>query len=389
MGGLGLEEALSIPDLTAATHALKEVVNYLRETPRERLRLQSNLRRVESEKQRLTKEIQDTEKKYDDIINKLRDDNNILKSQLADQTRNESFNQMNHKQILILEKALNQEKLEKNKIIEKLNHAREENERINKNLLVVSHDITHTRDEHLLIQGKSQNNMEQYNHDITELNKELKAVSHHRNVLRDTIEQLEKQIKLKYDQLAEVTSQNEMLTNRIQQNEHRHNNNNSSNSLNNSNHNNTSRGSLFGSSGTMNDNDEECDVLRRQSNRFRIRSFAMEELVTIYRMGIMALYPNGATYSSAQYSLIQDSHNSYDNNNDNDIIIGNMNQNNNGGWIEKELNNIKKSYDEEIKVLDLEVTELRSKLRQSNSYISELRKRFEENIKTLYRYDCL
>lgn len=55
------------------------------------------------------------------------------------------------------------------------------------------------------------------------------------------------------------------------------------------------------------------------------------------------------------------------------------------GWIEREMNAVKHSYEDEVRLLDAEAAELRAKLRQSNSYIMELRKSFEENMRSIYR----
>lgn len=46
---------------------------------------------------------------------------------------------------------------------------------------------------------------------------------------------------------------------------------------------------------------------------------------------------------------------------------------------------VKHSYEDEVRILDSEVAELRAKLRQSNSYIQELRRRFEESMRSIYR----
>jgi hypothetical protein len=56
-----------------------------------------------------------------------------------------------------------------------------------------------------------------------------------------------------------------------------------------------------------------------------------------------------------------------------------------GGWIEREISNIKRSYEGEIKALEAETGELRAKLKQSTSYVAELMKRFEDNMKAMYR----
>ncbi len=49
------------------------------------------------------------------------------------------------------------------------------------------------------------------------------------------------------------------------------------------------------------------------------------------------------------------------------------------------MNTVRHSYEDEVRVLDSEVSDLRAKLRQSASYIEELRKQFEENMKAMYR----
>lgn len=53
------------------------------------------------------------------------------------------------------------------------------------------------------------------------------------------------------------------------------------------------------------------------------------------------------------------------------------------------MNAVKHSYEDEARLLDAEVAELRAKQRQANLYIVELRKRFEENMRSIYRCDGL
>lgn len=117
---------------------------------------------------------------------------------------------------------------------------------------------------------------------------------------------------------------------------------------------------------------EEEEALQRQIARFRARSSAMEELVKIYRMGIMALYPDGSTYSSFQFQQLP-------------FQDGTKADGNEMGWIEREIDAVRRSFDDEVRLLEVEVGELRAKLRQSGSYISELRRRFEESMKAMYR----
>ena len=108
-----------------------------------------------------------------------------------------------------------------------------------------------------------------------------------------------------------------------------------------------------------NDNDGR-ESLRRQLARFKARVQALEELVNIYRSSVLVLQSVGGGNISTSNS-------------------------NSGGVLELEIVSIKKNFEEEIKVLEGEVIDLQSKLRESNLYVSELRKRFEETMKMMYR----
>lgn len=211
--------------------------------------------------------------------------------------------------------------------------------------------------------------------EVNEARQEWKAVSHHRNVLRDTVEHLEKQIKNKSDEIADVLSKNEKYSsclkalNRdpelarlisVQLSTYK------DSSLDRSN-----------GSNVLPEDDEE-DILRNQCHRLRTRTLAMEELVSMYRMGIIALYPDGSSYNLAQYSNLQN------NDSEPDGQLSNL-TGVNSSWIQKEIEHIRKSYEEEIRLYDMEICELRNKLRHSESYISELRKRFDEVMGSIYR----
>jgi predicted RNase H-like nuclease (RuvC/YqgF family) len=95
----------------------------------------------------------------------------------------------------------------------------------------------------------------------------------------------------------------------------------------------------------------------------------------------MALYPDGSTYSAAQYCQFKSNNKDEDKSSLSRNIMSSLNAN----WIERELNHVRKSYEDEIRLQDSEISELRSKLRQNNSYIHELQKRFEENLKMFYK----
>ena len=115
----------------------------------------------------------------------------------------------------------------------------------------------------------------------------------------------------------------------------------------------------------------------------------MDDLVAVYRAGLVALYHDGSSYGAAQFGTDQQK----DKGSDKQNPRGNTSMTQpsttanasrsaggggggvGGGWIEREIASIKHSYEEEMKLLESETSELRGKLRQSDKYISELRRR--------------
>ena len=168
-------------------------------------------------------------------------------------------------------------------------------------------------------------------------------MKHNRDVLRATIEQLEKQIKIKSDLLSDSIADKDKLIREYGLSDDAH-------------------------GGGSDYSEGEDDALRRQIHRYRVKATALDELVSLYRRSVMALYPDGSSYGAAQFSALHEASN-----------------NGGKGWIEREIHHVKKSYDEEIRVLDSEVDELRNKLRQNNVYTNQLRRQFEDSIKALYR----
>ncbi len=172
--------------------------------------------------------------------------------------------------------------------------------------------------------------MDHNRRDIAELKQEIKAISHHRNVLKEAIDKMENQLKLQAQATADAES-------RV---------------------------------GHYPKLPADEETLRKQLARYRLRAVAVEEMAAVYKTGIFALYADGSSYNAAQYNNLLQSK---------DKMI-------NPGWIETEVSLLKRLFEEEIRLLDGERIELRSKLKQSSTFISELRKRFEENLKHLYRF---
>lgn len=211
---------------------------------------------------------------------------------------------------------------------------------------------------------------------------ELKAVSHHRTVLRDSVEQLERQVRQKTDVIADLESEIDKM-----KQQHRYSG--SGKSRNDMNVDlDTSIVSASGDGGGVSGNNPSGDdELRRQVARYRARAAAMEELSVTYRVSIMALYADGASYGAAQFGwqpFHSDNHSSEGaskQQQDTASFVVGLGV----GWIEREMTAVKHCYEDEIRLLDTEVNDLRAQLRQSRSFTTELRRRFEDSMKSLYR----
>jgi chromosome segregation ATPase len=153
-------------------------------------------------------------------------------------------------------------------------------------------------------------------------NDEINQLKTRNSVLCDTIEKLENKLLLKYDPPKEVT-----------------------NSLDEISH-----------------------------NRLRAKISAMEDLIHTYRNSILSLSRNIATKHDGMSIFTSTT----------EIVDSDL-QNLDGGYvIEHEIASMKRSYQEEVALLEDEITNLKTKLNANNSYVNEIRSRFEENIKQLY-----
>ena len=176
-------------------------------------------------------------------------------------------------------------------------------------------------------------------------------MSHHRSVLRDTVDQMEVEIKKRSDSLADQASAAAASAHAKE----------------------SKRGALEDSSTSNNKaNSPDDDVLRKQVGRFKARATAMEALVGIYRTGLIALYPDGSSYGTAQFTALERSSYGFP-----------------SGWAESEVAAVRNSFEEEIHLFESVVDELRGRLRQGASYISELRKRLEESLRANYKYELI
>lgn len=201
----------------------------------------------------------------------------------------------------------------------------------------------------------------------SDLMHELHAVNHHRTVLRDTLDQLDREVKAKGAALTELQllhSPVEGLSAAT-----------------------TTAATAAKAQVVSYEGDDE---LRRRAMRYKARSEAMDELATIYRSSVLALYPDGASYGAAQYGwqsmpVAMKGTTTGSGGGSSGTMAMTMPAVIGVGWIEREVNVVKHSYEAEIKLLDAEVGEVRNKLRQANLYTAELRRRFEENMRSIYR----
>ena len=374
---LGLCEALGMSELSSAVEGMKELIPWLRDTqPKLKIEQEASLKRLEGERNRLVKDLANAEQKGEDKDKnkKQRDEMRTLENQLLEARRREVDNSLLlSRQITTLEEKLSYEKELKQAALADLEKSRLKSDNLSKEMeshksspLLLANQSDAQRSETL----SAYQEIDRVRREAQGRESELRAVEHHRDVLRDTVEQLERQVRLKTDALADAMRYPHSVD------------------------------------GTGVGGSEEEEVLRRQIARYHARCTGMDELVSSYRAGVLALYADGSSYGAAQYAPfiekkktsnssiagVNPMYNrslsgSINGTNKNSSNFKDMRESYGGGtgWIEREIHNIKRSYEEEIKLLEAETGELRGKLRQSGSYISELRKRFEDNMKAMYR----
>jgi hypothetical protein len=115
---------------------------------------------------------------------------------------------------------------------------------------------------------------EQYRAENAELVQELNAVNHHRTVLRDTIDQLDREVREKVDLLSSLQATVGAYP---------------------------SNGLGLDSSFVAMAAGERDDGLHRQVLRYKARAAAVDDLANIYRTSVLALYADGASYGAAQF----------------------------------------------------------------------------------------
>jgi chromosome segregation ATPase len=340
---VGLEEALGVSELSKAVEAMREISQWIRDAPRSRIEMESSIKRLEIENTRLVKDITNTETKCEERVSRMRDEVNQLNKELGEFRRGEASHTQLTRHIANLEQTVKTERADKAKACGHADRLQDEVSNLTHELTLTKRELSSLKSAPQVKAGSSsdlstlQKEMEVLRRETSTQAKEIKAVNHHRSVLRETVDGVEKQLRQMTDALADSQSMQRQLTG-------------------------SENHELY-------DKSDEEESLRRMVSRYRARSLAMEELVAIYRAGILALYADGSSYGAANHAWTDDAQ-----------------QDGLGvGWIEREINTVRRSYDEEVRILEAEVNELRGKLRQSNSFVTELRRRFEDNMRAMYR----
>ena len=181
--------------------------------------------------------------------------------------------------------------------------------------------------------------MEYLNREVKTLREELDAVRHHRTVLQDSVSQLEGLVYR--DETKDNSRESRHLNHRW-------------------------------SSADNSSTDQDFEYLRRQLVRYQRKQQATDELVSIYRKGLLGLYADGSFYGRLQHAGLKESKSS---------AVGVE-----IGWIEKDIALVRQCYLEEIELLEGQCDDLLVQIKQGESYRSELRVRLEDTLRALYRY---
>ena len=317
---LNLIESLGISDLIAINESFPAVLSWTKETLRTKKESTNSLRalREETLKRKDSLNVEDLTSK----VASLSMEKDRMTAQIALLKGKEREGEELRRQVAELNTSLGQEKKLKETAMSQLKLLQSS---VSKNTVVVDKPALGSNGDEQLRRLNEDLKMEMsvLSREKSSLRLELKAANHHREVLRDGIEQLEKQLKTTVDALAEAKVQS---------------------------HHHPSKGGA---------GKEEMDSLRRQNVRYKVRAVALDEVVTTYRRAILSLQH----YSSS------------------DEKEGRNSQSQSSSQLSHEMTVLKRCYEEEVSLLEAEVNELYGKLSQAEVYSQEIKRQFEENLK--------
>jgi hypothetical protein len=353
-GGTGVDskdaaDPLGIKEISSVFETIKNLTQIVRQIPQNQLSLESTVRRYDTENQRLQRELDGIEVVYEDRIQRLESENHMLEEQVQvlknreigkmEETR--SVSQLQHENNLLRAKCDRADQKEKELLLEIASYS-EYSSKTERG--VVSQQLSQQ-------QQHSSSEVDQLQREIKALQQELDAVRHHRTVLQDSVSQLELLVYRDSDEYHNTShAQNYSAS---------------------------FTGSTSGATHTGVTGD--VDQLALQLNRLERKQQSLDELIAVYRKGLLGLYADGSFYGSTQYSSLKSAHGFQG------TAAGSSGSGSGSGWIEREIELIKKSYVTEIEVLEKYCGSLSARVRQGESYCSELRVRLEDTLRALYK----
>ena len=310
-------DSLGLAELRSSLAALREGLAWLRHGPQQRTAMQEDKRQVEAKLRALESEYDDFRVRGEQEISQARAE--VKSQQARAETARAALRQARSMESDLREKMQDGEK----NATDRANRAETEVGRLRARLEQLEQQPQHhSRSNAAQNEGPALHSALQ----------ELRAVEHHRSILRGVVERLESQLKLTADGATQAYE-----------------------------------AVLEGMS-----KDQESAV--RQAAKYRARASAMEQVVQLYRTGIMALYPDGNSYSAAHYDALLEAANA-------GTVAGNANASSHtNGWMELEISAVRQSFEAEMRLADSECVELRGKLRQADAFSVELTRRFEESV---------
>ncbi|RYH32485.1 hypothetical protein EON65_00470 [archaeon] len=321
-----LPEALGVPALSEAAQKLKEyLTKYFSEHSKLRVQVEKRTD-CEAERDALRIQVSSLQEQRSTLLNQHQEEKRALQQQLLRLKNDDSEVGRLLAQIANLEATVKKEKERKERAITELEDVRAEVDRLTGNSLAVRERTSVLGDEAAALHDEVQR-LQNENH---LLGMELDKMNAHRLALKSTIEVLDKKLKQASEPPLPVDRR------------------------------------VF----------EHMDMhVTNTVARFQARARAMEELANIYRQSLQTLSPEGPADKLTAYQQVFG-----DGGGKGGIYIKLA-----VGWIEKEINTIRTSYDEEIRCLDNQVGELYSKLKEHQAYEDEMRKQLEDYTKSFYR----
>lgn len=129
---MGLEEALGVPELVAALSELHVVVEYIRETPKSRIELETTVKRLENEKTQIHREYLQAEAQHDGRLQKMRAELQNMQMEITELKRLEPSANHLSSQVAALEKVIAEERFEKDKYASACSKLKVENANLRK-----------------------------------------------------------------------------------------------------------------------------------------------------------------------------------------------------------------------------------------------------------------